>query len=157
MPDWCRRMKCSLETDRLPGAMRSAAGFGIRCAEPPRGAWQLLFGTRGICFRGRRWRGGLSRGRGIPKFWWGQTVAGPKLGPLDCSHELAGHWCFRLCLLQRLATMLGCRGLSQGRYRKANDRGKDQQSPHRHFPFAFSPSFDQAADGFGTNSAEPDS
>jgi hypothetical protein len=36
--------------------------------------------------------------------------------------------------------MLGCRGLSQGRRRKANDRGKDQQSPHRHFPFAFSPS-----------------
>ena len=57
----------------------------------------------------RSWRGGLGWGCGAPQFWWGQTVAfGPKLGPLDRSHELAGHWCYRLCLLHRLAvTMLG--------------------------------------------------
>jgi hypothetical protein len=29
--------------------------------------------------------------------------------------------------------------LSEGRRRKADDRGKDQQSPHRHSPFAFRP------------------
>jgi hypothetical protein len=36
-------------------------------------------------------------------------------------------------------TNLGRRGLSEGRRRKADDRGKDQQSPHRHFPIALRP------------------
>src|SRR5712691_1959216 len=76
----------------------------------------LLFVSRGGirlgCWRRRR---GLGGGGCTAKFWRrSRTVAGPKLGPLDCSHELAAHWCQWLHLLQRLATNLGRPGLSEG-------------------------------------------
>ena len=40
----------------------------IRHRRRPVRAWQLLFGSRGICFRGRCRRRGLGCGYGTPKF-----------------------------------------------------------------------------------------
>jgi hypothetical protein len=78
----------------------------------------------------------------------GAAAQSPAQSLVPRTYEFAAHCCPRLYLRLRLATNLGRPGLSEGRRRKANDRGKDQQSPHRHFPFAFSPG--------KVNSVDPD-
>ena len=94
--------------------------------EGPCGLGYLLLLSGRICSRVRPWRFGLGRGCAAPKFWRGHAVAGLELGPFDPTYEFASHWCRRLYLLQRLAANVARRGLSKGRCRKANDRGKDR-------------------------------
>jgi hypothetical protein len=118
-------------------------GTAARRARAYRFSFRLLFVGRRIRFRSRRGRGGLSRGWGTSKLGRDRTVSGPNFGTLDCSYQLAAHWGRRLNLFQRLAAL----GLSQGISRKPNDSGKDQESPHRRFVFAFSPGLDQAPAG----------
>ena len=78
------------------------------------------------------------RGCRSPKVCWPRAVTSPQLGALDRSDEFVAHRFFRLYLNQRLVADLG-RGILRVCTRRKTDCGKNEQRPHRDFPFALQP------------------
>jgi hypothetical protein len=85
-----------------------------------------------------------SHRRQVPRCWDAASkfcrfaITSPQFGASDRPNELAPRRALRLHLHQRFVADLGRCILRECICREA-DRGENEQNPHRHFPFAFSP------------------